>query len=78
MEAYLLGPYFLERNELKMSEDCAQTDQPRHGGTKVVESGTEPGSPQVLSSVLPSLRAQLFSRAPVGNLLESPATPRQE
>ena len=46
MEAYLLGPYFLERNELKMSEDCAQTDQPRHGGTKVVESGTEPGSPK--------------------------------
>lgn len=33
LEACLLGPCFLERNEeLRMSEDRAQTDQPRHGG----------------------------------------------
>lgn len=37
LEACLLGPCFLERSEeLKLSEDCAQTDQPRRGGTKGV------------------------------------------
>lgn len=46
LEACLLGPCFLERNEeLKMSEDCAQTDQLRHVSVWVAENGTEPGSP---------------------------------
>lgn len=83
LETCLLGPCFLERNEeLKISEDSAQTAQPRHGGTMAVcvdfGERSESGSPWALSFMFPSLGAQPFSGAPIGNLLESPAALRQE